>query len=370
MALQLEAVPPGALLLGAPEEELPTFSIAPMPDNALGPSSRTREGEGELPMAAGASGLGVSDLQTRLARLGFWIGEDRLGHYGRGTVDAVRSFQRERGLRVDGNCGQETWSSLVEAGYRLGDRLLYRRSPMLHGDDVADLQRRLSTLGFDPGRVDGIFGAQTAIALSDFQHNIGIASDGICGPQTLAELNRLAVRKGGESLVSSLRERLRVASRRGSLQGRTIVVGEPGGFQTGAAALARSLSSLGAQPVTFHHPDASEQAEAANTASADCYIGLNLDPELTGVRTFFYRGYRYESETSRHLAELVRDGIAKALDLPDQGSHGMALTVLRQTRMPAVVVELGPPAAIAVRMATIAAAVSTALSEWFAGDWS
>lgn len=363
MALLLEMVLPGAAGI-----DPGTFSIAEMPDEALGSATAARTGS--LPFQPGSRGPGVSDLQTRLARLGYWIGEDVIGEYGKGTLDAVRAFQHERGLRVDGVCGPHTWSSLVEAGYRLGDRLLYRRSPMLHGDDVAELQRRLSTLGFDPGGVDGIFGDQTAVALSDFQHNIGIASDAICGSQTLSELDRLAVRKGGEALVSALRERLRVASRQGSLQGRTIVVGEPGGFQAGAAAIGRALSSLGAHPVTFHHPEESEQADAANTAEADCYVGLRLEPDLTGVRTHFYRGYRYESETSRHLAELVSGAVAAAIELPDHGSKGMALTVLRQTRMPAVVIELGPPAAIAMKIAPVAAAVASTLSEWFAVDWS
>jgi N-acetylmuramoyl-L-alanine amidase len=340
-----------------------------MPDRAPG-QSLARGGESELPFSLGAAGVGVADLQARLARAGYWIGEDRVGEYGPGTAQAVRAFQRERGLRTDGICGQETWSSVVEAGFKLGDRLLYRRNPMLHGDDVADLQRRLSTLGFDPGSVDGIFGDHTAAALSDFQHNIGIASDGICGPHTLSELARLSVRKGGEALVSTLRERLRVASRQGSLQQRTIMVGEPGGFQAGAAALSRALSNLGAQPVTFHHPDESEQAEAANLARADCYVGLHLEPELVGVRTAYYRGYRYESEPSRHLAELVATSASKALDLPDHGCQGMALAVLRQTRMPAIVVELGPPAAIAMGVAPLAAAITAALAEWFASDWS
>jgi len=40
----------------------------------------------------------------------------------------------------------------TEAGYRIGDRLLYHRAPMLRGDDVATVQRRLSALGFEPGQ--------------------------------------------------------------------------------------------------------------------------------------------------------------------------------------------------------------------------
>ena len=62
---------------------------------------------------------------------------------------------------------------------------------MLRGDDVAELQQRLCTLGFDTGRVDGIFGDATVRALDEFQRNAGLPVDGIVGGATLQELVRL-----------------------------------------------------------------------------------------------------------------------------------------------------------------------------------
>ena len=126
----------------------------------------------------------VRDLQRRLAIVGH-VAADSLGVYGPATEAAVRAFQERRGLSVDGICGIETWSSLVEAGHRLGDRLLYLRSPMLRGDDVAALQALLGALGFDAGRVDGIFGPDTQHAVAEFQRNTGLTTDGICGPATV-----------------------------------------------------------------------------------------------------------------------------------------------------------------------------------------
>jgi peptidoglycan hydrolase-like protein with peptidoglycan-binding domain len=105
----------------------------------------------------------VADLQRRLAALGF-SGDDEAGVYGSSTTDAVQRFQRHRGLRDDGVCGEQTWGLVVEAGYRLGDRRLYQRKPMMRGDDVADLQRRLGALGFDAGKIDGLYGPDTASA--------------------------------------------------------------------------------------------------------------------------------------------------------------------------------------------------------------
>src|SRR4029077_5089017 len=139
----------------------------------------------ELPLRPGASGEAVRDLQQRLAGSGHPPMGDEPGAYGPGTQAAVRTFQLARGLRVDGVCGPQTWSALVEAGYHLGDRHLYLRQPMLRGDDVGELQQRLGALGFDAGRTDGKLGPLTEAALRDFQRNAGLTVDGVCGPSTL-----------------------------------------------------------------------------------------------------------------------------------------------------------------------------------------
>ena len=76
-------------------------------------------------------------------------------------VDArgPRTSSRSAGLTVDGVVGPQTFRRLDEARWALGDRVLtYTVGHLVPGDDVAALQQRLSDLGFDLGRVDGIFG--------------------------------------------------------------------------------------------------------------------------------------------------------------------------------------------------------------------
>ena len=56
------------------------------------------------------------------------------------------------------------------------------------GTQVKQLQQALKNAGFDPGAVDGIFGAKTQNAVIRFQKAKGLTPDGLAGPKTLAAL--------------------------------------------------------------------------------------------------------------------------------------------------------------------------------------
>lgn len=322
-----------------------------------------------LPMRLGDRGEGVLDLQERLRSLDLVAGDDDPGSFGDGTCRALGEFQRARGLRVDGStCDRATWEAIVEAGYRLGDRYLYRHTPMLRGDDVAELQRQLSAVGFYAGTIDAIFDDRTAAAVQDFQRNVGLPGDGIVGPDTIDELRRLRSHITEGHLVSALRERLM----RGSLptlRGTRIAVGECGGFAQGVAAACRSLTAAGAVALDLHHPDSSVLAAEANAADAAVYIGLQLDPSSAGIRTAYYSGYRYESIASKRLAELLLADLRASLGLPDGGVLGLMVPILRETKMPAVLVELGDPARVVTRTADIGEALVRSLTDWLSVTW-
>ncbi len=304
-----------------------------------------------------------------MAVIDLLVDDDVPGRFGANTEAAVKQFQQRRGLRVDGICGPQTWSALVEAGYELGDRLVYRRTPMLRGDDVAELQQRLGALGFDTRRVDGIFGDDTSAALSDFQRNVGLTADGILGRSTLDELYRIQARSQGPELVSDVRERetLRRAPR--TLEGRRIALGEQGGLAAAIAIIGRAFAGAGADVVDLHHPDGSRQAADANAVEAEVYLGLRLEPSSSGCSSSYYGGYRYESPGGRRLAELVQATIPAQLCLPDRGAHGMSIPVLRETRMPAIVCELGPPLMLVERSNDVARALREALDTWVGAAW-
>jgi N-acetylmuramoyl-L-alanine amidase len=317
---------------------------------------------GTLPLRPGDAGDAVADLQRRLAEAGH-PSSDSPGTFGDATSAAVLAFQEARGLRTDGVCGEETWSSLVEAGHRLGDRLLSHRAPMLRGDDVAELQRLLGGLGFDAGRVDGIFGPHTAEAVVEFQRNVGLPTDGICGPDTVGRLRRFAGRTG-DSTVARLRETDALRHARPGLVDRRVVVAEGGEAPAVADAIGAALQQRGAVVQVVHHPDEHERAAAANAFEAEVFIGVVVRSEA-GPAIAYYAHEGFESVGGRRLAELVAAGLPPAI----VGDHarsprGMRLPVLRETRMPAVVVELGPPE-VAVRTAPdLVRCVADALARW------
>jgi N-acetylmuramoyl-L-alanine amidase len=319
----------------------------------------------QLPLSVGDGGAAVHDLQRRLAALGLSCGDDQPGHFDEGTSSAVRAHQQSAGLDVDGVVGQITWQALVEAGYRLGDRQLYHRSPMMRGDDIAELQRRLGALGFDAGRVDGIFGPLTSKALTEFQRNSGLVSDGIFGRDSAAALDRLGRGRTAAVNVAHVRELevLREAPR--DLAGRRVAVGEPGGLGALATAVSHNLREQGAKVAILDHPDWSIQAREANDFAAEVYLGIRLLTDV-GHRVAYFQTAGFESTGGRWLAELLTGELAACLGHPGEGAVGRRLPILRETRMPAVLCEAGPPVVVVSRLSELAKTLVSGLVRWAA----
>ena len=290
----------------------------------------------------GDSGAAVRDIQERLSALGLSCGDDDAGEFGPGTEAAVRAFQTERRLAVDGMVGPETWRTMVDAGFRLGDRQLYHRMPMLHGDDVAELQRSLNAIGFDAGDVDGIFGPDTLRALLDFQHNRRLAEDGIVGPVVVSEL-KLMSRETSKMGRHEIREKVWLASLPASLVGLRVYVDpfcrdddEAGAAWEAALEAGRVLRDIGAHPILSRSADTrpAERLRAlhANERSADLVIAFaHPATDEEGV-------YSFASRISHSAAgAALAMAVARVLQVP---THGRVMPILVETRPPSIVVAI------------------------------
>lgn len=288
------------------------------------------------------SGEPVRDIQDRLAALGHPTEPDPRGEYGKATADAVRSFQNDRGLNVDGVVGADTWRALYEAGYRLGDRLLLLRRPMLRGDDVGELQNRLNNLGFDAGKPDGIMGHATLRALIEFQHNRGLPEDGVAGPEVVTEL-RLVSRGQLETGRETVREREWLRCLRPTVVGTRVffdpasrTAHEASAAWEAATSAAISLQERGGLPVISRSMDTPMpervRAHRANRQGADVIVSFQLaDTDDEGV--FSFETARSRSEAGSRLAAHV----AKSLGVTP---GGRATAILRETRSPAILVSV------------------------------
>ncbi|MEX1279586.1 MAG: peptidoglycan-binding protein [Acidimicrobiia bacterium] len=291
-------------------------------------------------ISVGDSGESVRDVQHRLGALGYDHAPDPPGEFGEGTDGAVRRFQTDRGLDPDGAVGIRTWQSLVESGFHLGDRVLYHRRPMLRGDDVAELQRRLNDLGFDADKVDGIFGPLTAAAVREFQHNRGIGEDGIAGPTVVTEL--VAVQRPSRRIGKETARELEWLR-----QLPTTVVGTRVLFDAGCATptedhrmwpvahrASEVFQNMGGTGFVSRASDVVAEprvrARRANRLGSDLVVSVQFPAsDQEGV-------YYFDSGISRSPAgELLADTLAKTLGLE---SRGRALPMLRHTRAPAAVV--------------------------------
>ncbi|MDG2907902.1 MAG: peptidoglycan-binding protein [Acidimicrobiales bacterium] len=332
------------------------------------PEDTTPIGE---PLKPGDTGEGVRDLHRRLDTAGLPVAASEVtaGHYGDDTAARVARFQAERGLHEHGLVDEHTLSSLIEAGHRLGDRNLYLHAPMLRGDDVADLQLRLGSLGFDAGRIDGIFGPDTSAALRDFQHNSGLVLDGIAGADTVRSLRQLVGRSAGTTPVAQVRELDRLRRSRPDLDERRIALGQFGSCGALAGALSRGLRTRGANVVALDHPDDTTQAATANRFEAEAYLGLRIENLPTPeVAHFATEGFHSEGglRLAQHCAAALKRVLADGMVGTEVAVRGMRIPILRRTRMPAVLCTLAPPSSVVPATAELAEQLTAAVSDWAA----
>jgi hypothetical protein len=129
----------------------------------------------------------VAGAQVALRAHGLYHGAID-GIRGPQTNRAIRVFQRQHRLAVDGVVGPRTRAKLGKLGRPLFGKRMIRRGMV--GFDVSVLQFMLARRGVQIGGVDGIFGRRTLTAVQRFQSRRGLVADGLVGPQTQKALRK------------------------------------------------------------------------------------------------------------------------------------------------------------------------------------
>ena len=158
----------------------------------------------------GSSGNDAKTVQNRLQELAYYQGTVD-GKFERASVNALKNFQTNNGLKADGIAGSSTYEKLFSdaaVSYRVSETVTpgpaeipqttavataqtsvwktLRRG--MSGTDVKQLQENLIQLGYLTGTADGDYGAKTVEAVRDFQKANNLTADGTAGAETLKKI--------------------------------------------------------------------------------------------------------------------------------------------------------------------------------------
>ncbi len=307
----------------------------------------------------GSRGEAVADIQRRLLKLGYELGITTAdGVFGPLTTKAIEDFQEKNGLQKKGWVDKATWQRLVEETYELGDRTLYLHQPFFRGKDVKELQIALRGLGFNPGKVDAIFGPKTDRAVKEFQRSVGLSADGVVGFSTINEMKKFSQGEPSHNIKFPSRE-----VKKPFPKGFTVILDFiPSSEKTNDEGLTslkesklvndlekRLANLLAAWDVksfstTEKRQQLSEEerVEKANQLSGDVLISLQLNssnqPEKSGTETFYFTEGESPS-LSCQLAEVLQKEITKTLGTQDLGTKKQNLLILTKTKMPSVLIK-------------------------------
>ena len=228
----------------------------------------------------------VLALQRKLDALGFDPGRND-GTFGERTERALRDFQRNVGLPVDGIVGATSLQALdrLRTGVEGPGRASVREAESVNRLETSLLG---ALIGIDPGH--------------------GPEEPGGSGPSGLSEAEA------------------------------TYLLAQD---------LERELTARGAEPVLLRDADTDpsirDRAQMANEAGVEVVVSLHMNthtgPGAEGASTYYFGREGSVSLTGQRLAELVQEELGQRVGLTDGRAHPKSFPMLRETRMPAIQVE-------------------------------
>ena len=133
-------------------------------------TTTSRKSDNRDILSLGDRGEAVRVLQEHLINAGF-LQNPPNGYYGSNTVDAVKRFQKQQKLEINGLAGQTTRSKLYS---------LVKNSAKSDFTTL-EIQRRLQEKGFYKGQINGMMADDTKKAISRAQEFYGISLKDIAG---------------------------------------------------------------------------------------------------------------------------------------------------------------------------------------------
>lgn len=296
----------------------------------------------------------VVRVQQKLKNLGYYTSSVD-GEFGLGSKSAAIQFQTVNGLDPDGYFGPASHKKLMtnpkpnnSSGFT---RALYLTNPTMKGDDVKKVQQRLKDLGYYTDAIDGEFGLNSDSSVRSFQGKNGLEVDGSCGPATWNKLfssSAISNSSGSTSSGGAIGVVKKVFIDAG--HGGT----DPGASGNGiseknitlsiATLLGNKLKAKGIEVkytrTTDTYVSLSDRANAANNWGANLFISIHAnafsDSSARGTESYTTST---TNESTKNLSRCISASISSKLGIPNRGHKEANFVVLRDTIMPAVLIE-------------------------------
>jgi len=143
----------------------------------------------------------IAELQQKLDILGYFDYYEYTNYYGDKTEAAVRKFQEEYGLKVDGIAGKQT-ISYIKA--KVKQIQLAKEKEEAEKQLAASIQQNLKSLGLYTGDITSVIDEATKEAIKAFQEKEGLDVTGEADDNTIARLNELFPKPVEEEKSTSL----------------------------------------------------------------------------------------------------------------------------------------------------------------------
>ncbi len=161
------------------------------PSKAQSRLDRTTAQKAVAGFAEGAQGAHVSNLQKHLKAAGF-APKHGGGRFDERTTGALKAFQRKSKLQPTGVANAKTWKALQKSYILTNSKAAPAQALHERSGAVKASEKLLKKLGFNPGKLDGLFDRSTLKAVKAYEKSQGSKVDGVIGTNQLAQMTKLS----------------------------------------------------------------------------------------------------------------------------------------------------------------------------------
>ena len=145
--------------------------------------------DGTVGFGRGSNGKSIKIVQGHLKAAGF-DPKHANGRFDDRTEGMVKEFQRKSSLPVTGRVDTRTWNQLKKATLESKSNADPKQMIGEQSSAVKEVEKKLKVLGFNPGRIDGLYTADTERAVDAFRRRKGMGTFAGVGEGTLKAIRK------------------------------------------------------------------------------------------------------------------------------------------------------------------------------------